>query len=96
MRISAPTAAEPGFIALCIELAQATFSDVIPQGDPQASSASSRTNNGNPAGRPSWTRRLNDWFYQQQVDQREAYLAQSTDIFDLERRIRHLERRPYY
>ena len=96
MRISTPTAAEPGFIALCIELAQATFSDVIPRGDSPASTASSRTNDRSRAGRPSWSKRLNDWFYQQQVDQREAYLAQSTDIFDLERRIRHLERRPYY
>jgi hypothetical protein len=97
MRISTPTIAEPGFIALCIELAQATFSDVMPsRPDPKASGASSRTNGRSPAGRPSWTRRLNDWFYRQQVNQREAYLAQSTDIFDLERRIRHLERRPYY
>lgn len=97
MRISTPAAAEPGFIALCIQLAQATFSDVMPTApDPKAPAASSRTNGCSPTSRPSLTRRLNDWFYRQQVDQREAYLAQSTDIFDLERRIRHLERRPCY
>ncbi len=95
MRISTPTAAEPGFIALCIQLAQATFSDVMPSAPaPKAPAASSRTNGCTPTIRASLTRRLNDWFYRQQVDQREAYLAQSTDIFDLERRIRHLERRP--
>jgi hypothetical protein len=37
---------------------------------------------------------LSDWLYRQQVKEREAYLAQSTDIFELERRIRHLDRQP--
>ena len=89
-----PHAAEPGFITLCIQLAQATFSDVMPSrpthgtGDRPGKRAAPRTS--------KLDGRLNDWFYRQQVKQREAYLAQSTDIFDLERRIRHLERRPYY
>lgn len=97
MKTSTPTAAEPGFIALCIELAHSTFSDVMPSHlDPKATGGSSRTKDGAATARPSWTQRLNDWFYKQQVDQREAYLAQATDIFDLERRIRHLERQPYY
>ena len=43
-----------------------------------------------------WLNRLDNWFYRQQVKQREAYLAQSQDIFELEARIRHLERRGYY
>lgn len=97
MRLSNPTVADPGFISLCIQLAQSTFSDVMPAGPYGTGSGKlSRTNPGAATKRPSWTTRLNDWFYRQQVDQREAYLAQSTDIFDLERRIRHLERRPYY
>jgi Protein of unknown function (DUF3563) len=97
MRVSTPTAADPGFIALCIQLAQATLSDVMPStaGD-DAAARSSRTNGANSAQRPSWTDRLNDWFYRQQLNQREAYLAQATDIFDLELRMRRLERRPYY
>jgi len=40
----------------------------------------------------SLLQRLDRWFWQQQVREREAYLAQSQDIFELERRIRHLER----
>jgi hypothetical protein len=32
------------------------------------------------------------WAWTQQMEERERYLAQSTDIFDLERRIRTLER----
>ena len=36
---------------------------------------------------------IDGWFYRQQMDEREAYLAQSQDIFDLERRLRQLDRR---
>jgi Protein of unknown function (DUF3563) len=36
--------------------------------------------------------RLDYWFWQQEQRQREAYLAQASDIYDLERRMRQLER----
>ncbi|HEY2865347.1 MAG TPA: DUF3563 family protein [Casimicrobiaceae bacterium] len=36
--------------------------------------------------------RLDDWCWKQEVKSREAFLAQSVDIVDLERRIRWLER----
>jgi len=36
--------------------------------------------------------RLDHWFWQQEQRQREAYLAQASDIYDLERRMRQLER----
>lgn len=36
--------------------------------------------------------RFDRWLWQQQVREREAYLAQSKDVFELEARIRHLER----
>jgi len=39
-----------------------------------------------------WLGRLDNWFWRQQQRQREAYLAQATDIFDLEERMRRLER----
>ena len=76
-----PNMTESGFINLCIQMAQATFSDVMPSG------SETRTKKA-----PSWTSALADWFYRQQVKQREAYLAESSDIFDLERRLRQLER----
>jgi len=96
MRVSNPTVTEPGFIALCIQLAQATFSEVMPgkQGTGTQTAYSAK-----PVPRDTdrtWLVAINDWFYRQQVKEREAYLAQSTDIFDLERRIRDLDRRPYY
>ncbi len=96
MRVTTPTATEPGFIALCIQLAQATFTEVMPaSADPKKPADLSRTTARRPA-EPGWITALGDWFHRQQVKEREAYLAQSADIFELERRIRYLERRPYY
>ncbi len=86
MSTANPTMSESGFINLCIQMAQSTFSDVMP----------SRTIEIRTKKVSSWTSALADWFYRQQVKEREAYLAKSTDIFDLERRIRQLEREPHY
>ncbi|HWZ72194.1 MAG TPA: DUF3563 family protein [Casimicrobiaceae bacterium] len=36
--------------------------------------------------------RLDTWFWKQEMKRQEAFLAQSTDIFDLEQRMRLLER----
>ena len=36
--------------------------------------------------------RLDDWFWKHEQREREAYLAASTDIYDLEARMRNLER----
>jgi hypothetical protein len=96
MRVTTPAVTEPGFIALCIQLAQATFSEVMPgKADARGSENSSRTT-PKEAAKTDWMTALGNWFHRQEVKNREAYLAQSTDIFDLERRIRYLERRPYY
>jgi len=84
MSTASPTITESGFINLCIQMAQATFSDVMPSKPTRV-----RTKKV-----PPWTSMLSDWLYRQQVKEREAYLAQSTDIFELERRIRHLDRQP--
>jgi len=40
----------------------------------------------------SWLSRVDTWFWKQEMKRREAFLAQSADIFDLERRMRMLER----
>ena len=39
----------------------------------------------------SWLDRIDDWCWRQEVKSREAYLAQSVDMVDLERRMRWLE-----
>jgi hypothetical protein len=96
MRFANPTMNEPGFITLCIEMAQSTFSDVMPRPEPRARAASSRTTADRTTKGRSWTSAFSDWIYRQQLKDREAYLAKSVDVFDLERRIRQLDQRPYY
>ena len=46
-----------------------------------------------------WLDRLDTWFWRQEQKSRDAYLAQSRDVFDLERRMEALDRgtvTPYY
>jgi hypothetical protein len=40
----------------------------------------------------SWLSRIDDWFWQQTQRDREAYLGQSVDLCDFERRLKALER----
>jgi porphobilinogen deaminase len=42
-------------------------------------------------GTRTWLDRLDDWLWNQELKSREAFLAQSTDIVDLEQRMRWLE-----
>jgi hypothetical protein len=39
-----------------------------------------------------WLDRLDNWFWRQRQRERDAYLAQAMDLFDLEQRMRRLER----
>jgi Protein of unknown function (DUF3563) len=96
MRVATPTATDPGFITLCIQLAQSTFSDVMPsRTEPEAKAVGSRTKASGVKGDSKWLSAISDWFHRQQLSEREAYLAASGDIFELERRIRRLDQRPY-
>jgi len=87
-------------IGQALALAHATFYDALPSNvqhkAPTAPAAlpSKRTPLSGTLQR--WTEALDNWFYRQRVKDREAYLAQSSDIFDVERRMRELERHPYY
>jgi len=96
MRFANPTMNESGFINLCIEMAQSTFSDVMPRPEAKARAISSRTTADRTKHGRSWASAFSDWVYRQQLKEREAYLAKSVDVFDLERRIRQLDQRPYY
>ena len=92
---------EHSIVGSCIKLAQTTFFDALPANaemmTPAAPEKLLASKRAAREGRlAEWINRLDNWFYRQQVKQREAYLAQSQDIFELEARIRHLERRPYY
>jgi hypothetical protein len=47
-----------------------------------------------PRAKRSWLDRLDQWLWRHEAQAREAYLAQSSDLADLERRLRALEGRP--
>jgi Protein of unknown function (DUF3563) len=97
MRVATPAATDPGFITLCIQLAQSTFSDVMPsRTEPEAKAIGTRSKPVGVKRDSKWLSAIGDWFHRQQVSEREAYLATSVDIFELERRIRNMDRRPYY
>ena len=97
MRFTAVLEPDPSFITLCIKTAQTTFSDVMPSfDDPRATASAPKTRAVSADRGRSWASAISDWFYHQQVARREAYLANATDIFDLERRMRQYDLRPYY
>ena len=50
-----------------------------------------------PAARqPSWFERFDRWASKARQRDRERYLAESNDVFEFERRLRKLERQPYF
>jgi len=59
------------------------------------SAACARATTVNKAASPKrrgWLSMLDAWFCRQRQNARDAYLAQARDVFEVERRIRHLER----
>lgn len=102
MRVNPMPFPEHSFVGSCVRLAQATFFDTLPaNAEHRRPSAPADLPAGKlaavvPGGGPRWITWLDNWFHAQGMKEREAYLAQSRDVFELENRIRHLERRPYY
>ena len=75
-----------GALGLCRLLLRATESESkLP---PQPS--------GKPPAGPTLLERLDRWLARARQRDRERYLAQARDVFELEDRIRTLERLPYY
>jgi len=96
MRSINPAMPDPGFITMSIRMAQSTFSDVMPSFKYSSSpSAASRPAAPKPVGKTILAA-ISDWFYRQQVAEREAYLAKATDVFDLERRMRDFDHQPNF
>ena len=48
------------------------------------------------ANKPGWFERFDRWASQARQRDRERYLAESNDVFELERRLKVLERRPFF
>lgn len=59
---------------------------------PPPSRAAATPSKSAPRERKGWLNRLDAWFWRQRQSAREAYLAQARDVFEVERRIRDLER----
>ena len=84
---------EYSLMGTCIRLAQSTFQQAMPATLPVEFDVPP----ADPPRTSVWRRfadTLDDWFYRQQVREREAYLAQAQDIFDLENRLRRYDRPP--
>jgi hypothetical protein len=97
MRFINPVVPDPSFITMSIKMAQSTFSDVMPSFEYSSTPATaSRPAAPKPARGKSMVEAISDWFYRQQVAEREAYLAKATDVFDLERRMRDFDQHPNF
>ena len=92
--ISSPTAAELYFDRSIVGNLATLIADAL--GRSRRREPAPRTVEGTAlrprAERATWLERLDRWFWRQEQKDREAYLARSKDVFDLERRIRALER----
>jgi Protein of unknown function (DUF3563) len=84
-------------IGTCIMLAHSTFYDALPaNAERREPIAPANVGPSKRAPREGLVQRLvnalDNWFYRQRVREREAYLAKAKDIFELEYRMRQLER----
>jgi len=76
---------EPGLTGAWAKLTHALIFDPLRrEGKPENRSADTRSS--------GILERIDRWFWRQQMRDREAYLAGAQDIFELEERIRRLER----
>jgi hypothetical protein len=96
MRSINPVLPDPGFITMSIRMAQSTFSDVMPSFKYSSTPAVASRPAAPKAAGKSMMEAISDWFYRQQVAEREAYLARATDVFDLERRMRDFDHHPNF
>jgi hypothetical protein len=92
---------ENSLIGLTLALAHSTFYDALPANaerrEPIAPAKTLPPKAGDRSNvlQRAWNA-LDHWFYRQHMKEREAYLAESKDIFEVERRLRYLELRRYY
>jgi hypothetical protein len=95
-----PPFADRSLVGTCIQLAQATFYEALPSNAERRPAAAPSVLAPKRAPQRNALQRgldaLEDWFYRQRLAARERYLAQAQNVFDLEVRMRELERRPYY
>ena len=92
---------ENSLIGTCLMLAHSTFYDALPaNAEHREPIAPADIPQGKRAPREPLMQRLlnaiDTWFHKQRVREREAYLAKAKDVFELEYRLRELDRHPNY
>lgn len=95
-----PPFADKSLLGTCIKLAHTTFFEALPANVEHRAPIAPRELAPKRAGGGNLLQRgmaaLDNWFYRQRLASREAYLAQAQNIFDLEARMRELDRHPSY
>ena len=95
-----PPFADRSLLGTCIKLAHTTFFDALPANVEQRPPVARPDLAPKRAPAPGALQRalatLDGWFHRQRLASRERYLSQAQNVFDLEARMRELERRPYY
>ena len=95
-----PPFADRSLLGTCIQLAHATFFEALPANIERRAPIAPSNLAPKRARPPGALQRaltaLDDWFHRQRLASREKYLSQAQNVFDLEARMRDLERRPYY
>jgi hypothetical protein len=93
-----PPFADKSLLGTCIQLAHATFFEALPSNVEHRAPVAPSSLSPKRALRANALQRgigaLDNWFYRQRLASREKYLAQAQDVFDVERRMRELDRNP--
>jgi hypothetical protein len=94
MRIDNPPLYDKSLTGVLARLTHGVLRDANDRAQEESARANASANSvGYSVAYPrGWLDRLDTWFWKQEMKRREAFLAQSTDIFDLEQRMRWLER----
>ena len=88
--------ADKSLLGTCIQLAHATFYEALPSNVEHRAPVAPSSLAPKRALRANALQRglgaLDNWFFRQRLASRERYLADSQDVFEVERRMRELER----
>jgi len=96
-----PVYPEHTVLGTLIKMAQATFYEALPA-NVEGMAPIAPANPAPPKRAPSdgvlqrLFERLDRWFYRQTIKEREAYLAQASNLHEVEQRMRELDRIRYY
>ena len=85
---TSPSAAEMYFNHSIFGQLYTLIAEALQRGAPRRTAAT----RGREDAQATWLDRLDGWFWRQQQAEREAYLAASADVFELERRLEALDR----